>query len=82
MGVELIALIILCIVCFAIVIGVGVYCVKKERNSNFKSKDKTMFYPNDAMYGKDWQKKLKPEQMKKITAAYTASVAEYNKGAE
>lgn len=82
MGVELIALIIVCIVCFAIVIGVGVGCVKKERNSNFKSSDKTMFYPNDAMYGKDWQKKLTPEQMKTFTAAYTASLAEYNKGAE
>lgn len=80
--VEIIALIIFALIGFGIVIAVGVVYVRRERTSNFKSTDPTMFYPNDALYGKDWQKNLTPEQQKTFTSAYIASLGQYNTGAE
>lgn len=80
--IEILALIGLSIVCVIIIIIVSVVCIKRERDSKFKSNDPTMFYPNDSLYGAGWQKGVTPEQMKAITTAYTQSLAVYNAGAE
>ena len=80
--IELLALIVESLVGFAIVVAVAVVFVRRERKSDFKSSDPSMFYPNDTMFGKGWESKVSVEDQKKYTAAYLDSLAEYNKGAE